>query len=61
MAAADGASRNTHLVLDLAVDGGDFDRLFEGGADFVKLDTLGPVVKGAGYVDFFGRMIPMWE
>lgn len=49
----------THLVLNLAVDGRDVDRLCEGGAVFLKLDALGPVVKGAGYVDFFGRMVPM--
>lgn len=49
----------THLVLDFAGDGGNFDGFGEGRAVLVKLDSLGPVVKGAGYVDFFGGMIPI--
>lgn len=60
MGLTDGALLGTHLVLDLAVDFGDVDSLCEGGGGvFLKLDGLGPVVEGAGYVDFFGRMIPI--
>ena len=51
----------THLVLDFALDSRNFDCFGEGGAVLVKLDTLGPVVEGAGYVDFFGGMVPIWQ
>lgn len=49
----------SHLILDLFVICGQMDRLFKGAIRLlVKLDTLGPVVKGTRDVNFGSRMFP---
>lgn len=48
----------THLVVNLLGSVLELDGLLKNVAVLLKLDALGPVIKGAGYVDLFGRVFP---
>lgn len=48
----------TNLVVDLFGRNLEVDGLFKDVALLFELDTLGPVVKGTGYVDFFRGVFP---
>lgn len=49
---------STHLIVSLVGSILEIDCLLEDVTVLVKFDALGPVVKGSGNVDFFGRVFP---